>query len=112
MIQPTAAAVYQMFRKLPVSERAKFFALLAEGSVEGENFTHEEVFGHLVEDEFTSEEAADYLEVSMSTFRRYIGAGKIRASSEVGRNQLFSTKSLREFKRALREVKRGAPGKK
>jgi len=112
MIQPTAAAVYQMFRKLPVSERAKFFALLAEGGVEGENFTHEEVFGHLAEDEFTSEEAADYLEVSMSTFHRYIGAGKIQASSEVGRNQLFSTKILREFKRALREVKRGTPGKK
>jgi hypothetical protein len=41
----------------------------------------------------------------MSTFRRYVSSGKINATSEMGRNQLFSTKSLKSFKRSLREVK-------
>jgi excisionase family DNA binding protein len=78
---------------------------LAERSQQGENFTHEEVFGHLAEHEFSSQEAADYLEVSMSTFRRYVRDGKISASTEVGKNLLFATKTLKAFKRSLREVK-------
>jgi excisionase family DNA binding protein len=105
MNQPTAAAVFNDFRKLPTSERVKFYALLGEGSVHEENLTHEQVFGHLANDEFTSDEAAQYLDVSMSTFRRYVKDGKIRASSEVGRNQLFAAKDLKAFKRSLREIK-------
>lgn len=103
----TAEAVFKSFSKLPSSERAKFFALLAEPSVRSGNFTHEEVFGHLAGDAFTSGEAAEYLGVSMSTFRRYVGNGRIKASSEMGRNQLFATKDLKAFKRSLREVKGG-----
>jgi excisionase family DNA binding protein len=106
MTQPTAAAVFEEFRRLPTSERTKFYALLGEGSFQGESLTHEQVFGHLAEDEFSSQEAADYLEVSISTFRRYVRDRKISPSSEVGKSHLFSTKTLKAFKRSLREVKR------
>ncbi|MDE1179899.1 helix-turn-helix domain-containing protein [Paraburkholderia sp.] len=105
MSLPTAEAVYGDFRKLPTEERIKFFSLLSEATVNNDNFTHEEVFGDLADAELTSAEAAEYLEVSMSTFRRYVGAGKLAASSEMGRNQLFASKALKAFKRALRDVK-------
>jgi excisionase family DNA binding protein len=109
MSQVTAEAVYENFMQLAPDERAKFFALLAESSVQSENFSHDQVFGHLAGDEFTAAEAAEYLEVSISTLRRYVRDGRIRASGEVGRNQLFATKDLKAFKRSLREVKaRGA----
>ncbi|MGK5026959.1 helix-turn-helix domain-containing protein [Janthinobacterium sp. RB2R34] len=104
----TAEIVFKNFRQLPSAERAKFFALLAEPSIYAENFSHEEVFGHLAQDEFTSREAAEYLGVSMSTFRRYVSDGKIKASSEMGRNQLFATKELKAFKRSRREATEGA----
>lgn len=105
MSQLTAEVVYKNFTQLASNERAKFFALLAEPSVQGQNFSHEQVFGHLAGDEFTAAEAAEYLGVSISTFRRYVGHGKLRASSEMGRNQLFSTKDLKAFKRSLQDVK-------
>ena len=105
MTQMTATEVFQSFRTLPLSERAKFLLLVAEGTMQGENYTHEEVFGDLVEAEFSSQEAADYLDVSMSTFRRYVSDGKISASSEVGRSHLYSAKDLKAFKRSLKEVK-------
>lgn len=107
MTQLTATEVFQSFRTLPLSERARFLQLLAEGTMQGENYTHEEVFGDLVEAEFSSQEAADYLDVSMSTFRRYVSAGKIVASSEAGRNQFYAAKTLKAFKRSLKEVKGG-----
>jgi excisionase family DNA binding protein len=107
MNQPTAQAIFDEFRKLPRSERAKFYALLAEGNLCDENFNHEQVFGHLAGDEFSAADAAEYLEVSMSTFRRYVADGKVTASSAIGRNQLFSTKDLKAFKRSRREVKGG-----
>jgi excisionase family DNA binding protein len=105
MNQPNAAEVFQVFRKLPTEERVKFYALLGETAVRDENFSHEDVFGDLAGDEFTSAEAAEYLDVSMSTFRRYVRDGKLRASSEMGRNQLFATETLKAFKRSLRDVK-------
>lgn len=105
MGQVTATTVYESFTQLTTGERAKFFALLAESSVQGQNFSHEQVFGHLAEDEFTAMEAAEYLDVSISTFRRYVAQGKIKASNEVGRNQLFATKDLKAFKRSLQAVK-------
>jgi len=109
MSQVTAEAVYENFTQLAPEERAKFFALLAEPSVQSENFSHDQVFGHLAGDELTAAEAAEYLEVSISTLRRYVRDGRIRVSGEVGRNQLFATKDLKAFKRSLREVKaRGA----
>jgi excisionase family DNA binding protein len=76
---------------LPKNEREKFFALLAEKAFPSEeNFTHDEVFGHLTDAEFTAAEAADYLQVSIATFRRYVRDGKIKATSEVGTSHLYA----------------------
>ncbi len=109
MSQVTAKVVYKYFTQLASGERAKFFALLAEPSVQAQNFSHEQVFGHLARDEFTAAQAAEYLHVSISIFRRHVAHGRIRASSEMGRNQLFATKDLKAFKRSLQDVKvRGA----
>lgn len=101
----TAEAVFRDFRLLSSAERTKFYALLGEAGVQADNFTHADVFGHLAHDEFTAQEAAEYLDVSIATFRRYVAAGKIRPSSEVGRSQLFATSDLKAFKRSLASVK-------
>lgn len=37
--------------------------------------SHEELFGSLADDNFTAQEAAEYLEVSVSTFRRFVASG-------------------------------------
>jgi excisionase family DNA binding protein len=105
MSQHTAEAVYRELRKLPSDERTKFFQLLGEAGFKEENQSHEQVFGHLVGAEFTAAQAAEYLEVSMSTFRRYVQAGRIQACTRIGRSDMYATKDLKTFKRALREVK-------
>lgn len=69
-----------------------------------ENATHEQVFGHLVHSKLTEQEATEYLEVSTSTFRRYVNDGKIKAHTKLGRNQLYAASELKIFKRALKEV--------
>ncbi len=109
MKKNSAEAVYAHFIQLAQGERAKFFALLATPGVEPENSTHEQVFGHLAGTTFTAAEAAEYLDVSISTFRRYVADGRISASNAMGRNQLFATRDLKAFKRSMLEVKaRGA----
>ncbi|MBD8529150.1 MULTISPECIES: helix-turn-helix domain-containing protein [unclassified Massilia] len=105
MNHPTADAVFQDFRKLTKKERARFYELLSENSLSDEDLSHEQVFGHLSGAEFTAAEAAQYLDVSMSTFRRYVSASKIRATSQIGRSDMFATADLKAFKRSLREVK-------
>jgi len=70
-----------------------------------DNLSHDTLFGHLRGDEFTATEAADYLEVSMATFRRYVKAEKIKPSSEVGTSHLYPLAALRELKQALKLVK-------
>ncbi|MYM68858.1 excisionase family DNA-binding protein [Pseudoduganella sp. FT55W] len=104
MSRITAEVVYKNFTQLSPGERAKFFALLAEPSLQVQNFSHEEVFGHLAGATFTAAEAAEYLGVSMSTFRRYVAHGRITAAKEMGRNQLFATADLKSFKKSLRGV--------
>jgi excisionase family DNA binding protein len=71
----------------------------------GTRVSYEEVFGDLKDAEFTSAEAAQYLEISMSTLRRLVRDGKLSVSSEVGRSQLFATGKLRAFKRLRAELK-------
>ncbi|SFI25535.1 DNA binding domain-containing protein, excisionase family [Collimonas sp. OK307] len=101
----TAEELFQELKTMPASERNRFFTLLAINAFRDDNLTHEQVFGDLANDEFTAQEAAEYLEVSMSTFRRYVQTGKLKASSELGRNQMFATHDLKAFKRALKNVK-------
>lgn len=100
----TAEELFTTVRNLPSAERARFFAILGANAFQ-EDYSHEQVFGDLADDEFTAREAAEYLEVSLATFRRYVQSGKITSSHVVGRNQFFSTKDLKLFKRSLLTVK-------
>lgn len=72
---------------------------------EQENFNHQQVFGELENALFTATEAAEYLEVSIATFRRYLKTQKITAESGIGSTHLYSLNSLREFKKALRAIR-------
>lgn len=66
---------------------------------------HQELFGHLATDAFTAQEAAEYLEVSISTFRRFVASGKLTPSSTVGRSQMFKVPALKAFKKALKTAR-------
>lgn len=102
----TGDQLFATLQRLPFHERERFFALLNSKAfgIE-ENLSHEELFGHLENAEFTATEAADYLEISMPTFRRYLRAGKITVSSTVGNNHCYSLKALRELKKAMKMVR-------
>ena len=79
--------------------RARFFSLLASNAFRDDDFTYDEVFGETLADVFSAREAAEYLEVSLSTLRRYVQSGQLVPSEVVGRSQLFAAKALRAFKR-------------
>jgi excisionase family DNA binding protein len=66
-----------------------------------EIFLHGDLFGHPKDEGFSSQEAAEYLEVSMPTFRRYVDSGKVILAEIVGRSQLFSSGDLRKFKKSI-----------
>lgn len=100
----TAQELFSTLQQLPQNERLQFFALLA-GAVSNtpsqENFNHTQVFGHLDNALFTAAEAAEYLEVSIATFRRYVRDQKITVASAIGSTHLYSLEALRAFKNAL-----------
>jgi excisionase family DNA binding protein len=98
----TAEDLFQDLRQMPPTERQKFFVILSANAFRGDDISHEQLFGHLASDNFTAQEAAEYLEVSMSTFRRFVACGKLNPSSKVGRNQMFSVADLKAFKKALK----------
>lgn len=100
----TADDLFQNLKRMPETERQRFFSLLSANAFRGEDLSHEELFGHLASDE-TAAEAAEYLEVSMSTFRRFVASGRLNASSMVGRNQMFAVPELKAFKKALKTAK-------
>ena len=97
----TAEDMFDQVKKMPTKERVKFFSLIAMNAFENNNFTHEQVFGHLRNDTFSAEEAAEYLEISMPTFRRYVQSGKIQPAEVIGRSQLFASADLRKLKQKL-----------
>ena len=101
----TAEELFRELRNLPNTERQKFFVLLADKAFQGKDMSHEALFGHLVDDEFTAAEACEYLEISLSTFRRLVASKKLQASSSVGRSQLFAVQALKAFKKAMRATK-------
>ena len=86
---------------LPATERGKFFLLLESQAFRDDNLTHEQVFGHLADTLFTVQEAAEYLEMLVPNFQRYVRRGQITPVQTVGRNQMFVTRPLKAFKRAL-----------
>lgn len=102
----TAEQVLADLQKTSIAERKKFFELLAERAFRDEdNYSHEEVFGDLKDAYFTASEAAEYLEISIATFRRYVRDGKLSASTEVGNTHLFLLEDLRRVKAAKRVMK-------
>lgn len=103
----TAEELLAEMKAMPSTERSRFFALLAAKFFQDDNFTHEQVFGHLADDTFTAQEAAEYLEVSIATFRRYVQSGKLKPFHRVGRSQMFATRDLKAYKQSLRDVRRG-----
>ncbi len=96
----TAEDLFSEMKRMPTAERAKFFSLLTSNAFREDDFTHEQVFGQLQQEPFSAREAAEYLEVSVPTLRRYVQSGKLVPSHLVGRNQMFSTQTLRAFKRS------------
>jgi excisionase family DNA binding protein len=95
----TAEDLFTEMRRMPEVERARFFSLLTGNAFREDDFTHEQVFGHLQQEPFSASEAAEYLEVSVPTLRRYVQSGKLVPGHTVGRNQMFAANSLRAFKR-------------
>ena len=100
----TAEELFFAVQNMPSTERTRFFIMLGN-ALQLEDYSHEQVFGDLVNDEFTAGEAAEYLEVSLPTFRRYVQSEKIDPTRVVGRNQYFATKDLKSFKRSLHKLK-------
>ena len=103
----SAEELLDEIKMMPVAERSRFFTLLGAQLFQVENFSHDQVFGHLANELFTAQEAAEYLEVSIATFRRYVRNGKLTPAQRVGRSQMFATRNLKDFKRSLREVRQG-----
>lgn len=95
----TAEDLFSEMKRMPAMERIRFFSLLTSNAFREDDFTHEQVFGHLQQEPFSAWEAAEYLEVSVPTLRRYVQSGKLVPSHTVGRNQMFSAQTLRAFKR-------------
>ena len=95
----TAEDLFSEMKRMPEVERTRFFSLLTGNAFHDDDFSHEQVFGHLQQEPFSAGEAAEYLEVSVPTLRRYVQSGKLVPSHVVGRNQMFSAQTLRAFKR-------------
>lgn len=93
-----AQSLFTKYQSLDKKQRVAFRALIQE-----ENLTHDEVFGHLKGKEFGSKQAAEYLDVSIATFRRKVADGAIKASSVLGRNHLYLLDDLRALKRSIRK---------
>jgi hypothetical protein len=101
-----AEELFSNMLSMPARERVRFFTLLGTKAFQSPTHSHEEVFGDLANDDFTAAQAAEYLEMSIATFRRYVQGGKLDPNRVIGRNQFFAGKDLRLFKRALKEVRR------
>lgn len=100
MNQPiTAEDFYVEMKRMPSSERDRFFSMLTSNAFREDDFTHEQVFGAVHREPFSVPEAAEYLEVSVPTLRRYVQSGKLKPVQVVGRSQLFAAADLRYFKR-------------
>lgn len=100
-----AEELFEDLQRMPAMEREKFFLLLSASAFRDGDMSHEELFGHLAGSDFTAEEASEYLEVSMLTFRRHVASGKLQPSAKLGRNQLFAVADLKRLKKALQLAK-------
>ena len=98
----TADDLFSEMKRMPAKERIKFFSLLSANAFREDDFTYDQVFGHLQSEAFSAAEAAEYLEVSIPTLRRHVQGGKLVPSHVVGRNQMFAARTLQAFKRTRR----------
>jgi excisionase family DNA binding protein len=97
----TAEDLFAQVKQMPAKERIKFFSLIAINAFKESDYTHDQVFGKLKNETFSAEEAAEYLEVSLPTLRRYVQSGKLKPTTVIGRSQLFSSADLRLLKQKL-----------
>ena len=97
----TAEDLFAHVQKMPSKERIKFFSLIAINAFKENEYTHEQVFGHLRNATFSAEEAAEFLEISLPTLRRYVQTGKLKPASLIGRSQLFSSSDLKLLKQKI-----------
>ncbi|MDT8444729.1 MAG: helix-turn-helix domain-containing protein [Desulfuromonadales bacterium] len=91
---------------LNLREKGRFILMLASKVFREDDYTHDQVFGDVHREPFSAPEAVGYLEVSVSTLRRYVQSGKLIPAQVVGRSQLFSASDLRTFKRSKSGVGR------
>lgn len=96
-----AEDLFAHVQKMPSKERIKFFSLVAINAFQETEYTHEQVFGHLRNATFSGEEAAEFLEISLPTLRRYVQSGKLKPTSIIGRSQLFSSTDLKLLKQKI-----------
>jgi len=96
----TAEDLYAEMEQMPSGERTRFFLMLASNAFREDDYTHDQVFGNVHREPFSVPEAAEYLEVSVSTLRRYVQSGKLKPAQVIGRSQLFNASDLRMFKRS------------
>ena len=97
----TAEDLFAHVQKMPSKERIKFFSLIAINAFQEPDHTHEQVFGRLRNASFSAEEAAEFLEISLPTLRRYVQSGRLKPVSTIGRSQLFSTNDLKLLKQKI-----------
>ena len=97
----TAEDLFAQVQKMSAKERIKFFSLIAINAFQDTDYSHEQVFGRLRNATFSAEEAAEYLEISIPTLRRYVHSGKLKPSTTIGRSQLFSSADLRLLKQKI-----------
>lgn len=98
----TAQDLFTEMKRMPATERVKFFSLLSNNAFRDDDFTHEQVFGQVNREPLSATEAAEYLEMSLPTLRRHVQAEKLKPSHSVGRNQMFLASDLRAYKRKLK----------
>ncbi|MFM9971815.1 MAG: helix-turn-helix domain-containing protein [Burkholderiales bacterium] len=95
----TAENLFSEMKRMPTKERVNIFSPVTNNAFRDNDYAHDQVFGHLRSEPFSAADAAQYLEVSVPTLRRLVQSGKLVPSHVVGRNQMFSTQTLRAFKR-------------
>jgi len=96
----TAEKVFDELVAMPIKEREKLFSMIARVGFEKDVFTHDDVFGDLNDYPFTVKEAAQYLEVSEITVRRWMKEGTLKPSKKLGKNWIFDADYLSEFKKS------------
>jgi excisionase family DNA binding protein len=95
----TAENVFLQIKEMPEKERVKLFTLVVNKAFrDQDNFSHEEVFGHLRTELFSAEDAATYLEISLPTLRRLVQSKRLQPKQVVGRSQLFTVHDLKFLK--------------